>query len=148
MVVRIRLARWGARNNPFYGVVIARDRAPRDRNFIERVGTYNPIPDSTGTKHVELNWDRVKYWLGVGAQPSDRVAWLLAKANLMPLTPVQLQRQGALSLSDPKTWKLKVTEANGTEKIYTIDEAKRLFQGKPELAAQIPKDATAEPPKK
>jgi small subunit ribosomal protein S16 len=81
MVVKIRLASWGVRNNRFFGIVVARDRAPRDGKHIERVGTYNPIPDKNGTKHIELNWDRIKYWLGVGAQPSDRVAWLLSKVG-------------------------------------------------------------------
>lgn len=79
MVVRIRLARWGARNNPFYGIVAANARAPRDGKHLERLGTYNPMKDENGHKHLELATDRIKYWLGVGAQPSDRAAWLLSK---------------------------------------------------------------------
>jgi small subunit ribosomal protein S16 len=79
MVVKIRLARWGARNNPFYGIVIANQRAPRDGKHLERVGTYNPIPDQSKAKIVELNIKRIKYWLSVGAQPTDRVAFILAK---------------------------------------------------------------------
>jgi small subunit ribosomal protein S16 len=79
MVVRLRLARWGARNNPFYGIVAANVRAARDGKHLERLGTYNPIPDENNVKHLELDVDRIKYWLSVGAQPSDRVAWLLAK---------------------------------------------------------------------
>ena len=79
MVVKIRLARWGARNNPFYGIVVANSRAPRDGKHLERVGTYNPIPDQNQTKFVELDVKRIKYWISVGAQPTERVAWLLAK---------------------------------------------------------------------
>lgn len=79
MVVRIRLARWGAKSNPFYGIVIANSRAARDGKHLERVGTYNPIADENKVKHLELDVERIKYWLSVGAQPSDRVAWLLAK---------------------------------------------------------------------
>ncbi|KAI9103178.1 ribosomal protein S16 domain-containing protein [Phlyctochytrium arcticum] len=82
MVVKIRLARWGASHNPFYGVVVANHRAARDGKHLERVGTYDPIPDKEGIKRIELNVERIKYWLGVGAQPSDRVAWLLAKVCL------------------------------------------------------------------
>ncbi|EGF82063.1 hypothetical protein BATDEDRAFT_10027 [Batrachochytrium dendrobatidis JAM81] len=82
MVVRIRLARWGAANNPFYGIVVANLRAARDGKHLERLGTYNPISDHNMTKHLELNVDRIKYWLSVGAQPSERVAWLLSKVIL------------------------------------------------------------------
>lgn len=79
MVVKIRLARWGASNNPFYGIVVANARAARDGKHLERVGTYNPLPDNNNRKHIELNTQRIKYWLSVGAQPTERVAWLLAK---------------------------------------------------------------------
>ncbi|KAI9205364.1 ribosomal protein S16 domain-containing protein [Polychytrium aggregatum] len=114
MVVRIRLSRWGARKNPFYGIVIANHRAARDGKTIERVGNYNPVPDAQGIKNLELNADRIKYWLGVGAQPSDKVSWLLAKANLMPPQPHQLAHQGLFSLNDPKTWDVRIRDENGT----------------------------------
>ncbi|KAI9366053.1 ribosomal protein S16 domain-containing protein [Zopfochytrium polystomum] len=133
MQVRIRLARWGARNNPFYGIVVANRQAPRDHKFLDKVGTYNPIPDKDKVKHIELNWERIKHWLASGAQPTDRVAWLLAKANLMPLTPKQLQRQGHHSLSDPKTWKVKVIDPmTGTETVYSAEEARQKLRGTPE----------------
>ncbi|KAJ3292116.1 hypothetical protein HDU79_001752 [Rhizoclosmatium sp. JEL0117] len=126
MVVKLRLARWGVRHNPFYGVVVANARAPRDGRHLERVGTYNPVPDVDKVKHVELNYDRIKYWLGVGAQPTDRVAWILAKAGLMPLTPIQQQRTGHVSLTDRKTWKVKIVDSAGTERVVAQDEARRL----------------------
>jgi small subunit ribosomal protein S16 len=81
MVVKIRLSRWGARRNPFYGIVVANARAPRDSKYLEKVGTYNPIPNQ-GVKHLELDVNRIKYWLSVGAQPTERVHWLLAKVYL------------------------------------------------------------------
>ncbi|KAI8851609.1 ribosomal protein S16 domain-containing protein, partial [Chytridium lagenaria] len=132
MVVKIRLARWGARNHPFYGIVIANARAARDKKHLERVGTYNPIPDANGVKHIEMKWDRIKYWLGVGAQPSDRVAWLLAKAELMPPTPKQLQREGKISLSDAKTWDVRMIGPDGKERLLSAVEARTMFEGKPE----------------
>ncbi|KAJ3339360.1 hypothetical protein HDU93_008365 [Gonapodya sp. JEL0774] len=91
--VRIRLARWGVRHNPFYGIVVAEARAPRDGRHIERIGTYNPIPDANGVKHIELDFERAKYWIANGAEPTDRVGWLLNKAGLLPATPVQQHRE-------------------------------------------------------
>ncbi|KAJ3114043.1 hypothetical protein HDU96_002631 [Phlyctochytrium bullatum] len=139
MVVKIRLARWGARNHPFYGIVVANARAARDKKHLERVGTYNPVPDRNGLKHVEMNWDRIKYWLGVGAQPTDRVAWLLSKAELMPPTPYQLQREGKFSLTDRKTWDVLMTGPDGKRHILTAEEARMMFDGKEE-GEQLPKD--------
>lgn len=76
MVVRIRLARWGRRNRPFYRIVAADARAKRDGRFLETLGTYNPISHSKREaahhiKRVALNVQRIKYWLSVGAQPSE-----------------------------------------------------------------------------
>ena len=79
-MVRLRLRRMGAKKAPFYRVVAASDTAPRDGRFIEILGHYNP------TKHpqiIELKEDRVKYWLGVGAQPSDTVRSLFRRQGLL-----------------------------------------------------------------
>ncbi|RUS28636.1 ribosomal protein S16 domain-containing protein [Jimgerdemannia flammicorona] len=81
MVVRIRLARFGRKNLPYYHIVVANARSPRDGKHIEQVGTYNPIPDAEGIKHINLNVDRIKYWLTVGAQPSEIVEKILAKVS-------------------------------------------------------------------
>jgi ribosomal protein S16 len=92
---------------------------PRDGRHLERLGTYNPIPTSvyspsTGTKqptkHIELNTDRIKYWLSVGAVPTSRVAWLLSKAGILPPTPRQRQATGAISLVDSRDWDVQVIE--------------------------------------
>mmetsp|Transcript_20054 Transcript_20054/g.25947 ORF Transcript_20054/g.25947 Transcript_20054/m.25947 type:complete len:120 (-) Transcript_20054:1095-1454(-) len=92
MVVRMRLQRFGQRNKPFYRIVVANAKSPRDGRFIERVGTYNPIPARDGIKEVIIKSDRIKYWLACGAQPTKRVAWLLGKAQILPPmpTPVKL----------------------------------------------------------
>ena len=105
MVLRIRLARWGARNNPFYGIVVAQLRKARDGKHIERLGSYDPVGKE---KQVELNVDRIKYWLSVGAQPSERVNWLLAKAGILPPSPTHLHNVGLLDLSDRNTWPVEV----------------------------------------
>ncbi|CAJ0906329.1 7841_t:CDS:2 [Entrophospora sp. SA101] len=87
MVVRIRLACHGIRNRPFYHVVVADIKSPRDGKHIEKVGIYDPIPSLDGIKNIELNIERIKYWLGVGAQPSETVARLLSKAGIIPPIP-------------------------------------------------------------
>ncbi|RQM24985.1 hypothetical protein B5M09_001802 [Aphanomyces astaci] len=81
MVVRLRLARWGRVHSPFYRIVAADARYPRDGRHLEILGTYNPLAATDGVKELRVNNDRVKYWLSVGAQPSDRVSFLLGLAN-------------------------------------------------------------------
>ena len=73
-MVKIRLARAGRKRAPFYRVVVAESSAPRDGKFIEIVGTYNPL---TTPSTINLKSDRINYWKGVGAQPTDRVKRLI-----------------------------------------------------------------------
>ncbi|PWA39715.1 ribosomal protein S16 family protein [Artemisia annua] len=90
-----RLARLGCRNRPFYRVMAADSRSPRDGKHIEVLGYYNPLPGQDGGKRMGLNFDRVKYWLSVGAQPSDPVQRLLFRAGLLPPPPmVVMGRKG------------------------------------------------------
>eukprot|EP01041_Mallomonas_annulata_P008418 gene8418-17354_t len=89
MVVRIRLQRFGRRNLPFYRIVVADSRAPRDGKFIENVGTYDPLPFKDNVKEVTANVDRVRYWVGCGAQPSDRVSWLFGRLGILPPVPIR-----------------------------------------------------------
>jgi len=83
MSLKIRLARGGAKKRPFYSIVIADARSPRDGRFIEKVGTYNPMLDRGHAERVTIKEERVKHWLGVGAQPSERVARFLGEAGLI-----------------------------------------------------------------
>ena len=87
MGVRIRLARFGTKNRPYYRVYVADSRAPRDGKHLEIVGRYDPIAQKDGHKHVSLNVERIKYWLSCGAQPSDTVARLLGQAGVIPGLP-------------------------------------------------------------
>ncbi len=82
MAVSIRLSRGGAKKRPYYKIVVANATAPRDGKYLEQVGTYNPILAKDDENRVRLVEDRVRYWLGVGAQPTDRVARLLDKAGV------------------------------------------------------------------
>ncbi len=79
MAVKIRLARFGAKKKPFYRIVVADGRYPRDGRFLENVGTYDPMKEPT---EVTLKKERIEYWLGQGATPSDTVGSLLKKEGL------------------------------------------------------------------
>ncbi len=82
MSVSLRLSRGGSKKRPYYKIVVANSRAPRDGKFLEQVGTYNPLLAKDDANRVRLTEDRVRYWIGVGAQPTDRVARLLDKAGI------------------------------------------------------------------
>ena len=82
MSVSIRLSRGGAKKRPYYKIVVSNSRAPRDGAYLEQVGTYNPVLAKEDENRVRLVEDRVRYWLGVGAQPTDRVARMLDKAGI------------------------------------------------------------------
>ena len=82
MSVAIRLSRGGSKKRPYYKVVVSNSRAPRDGKYLEQVGTYNPLLAKDDETRVRLIEDRVRYWLGVGAQPTDRVARLLDTAGI------------------------------------------------------------------
>jgi len=84
MSLRIRLARGGAKKRPYYRIVVADSRMPRDGRFIERVGSYNPMVTKDHPERIVLNEDRIKHWLSVGALPSDRVARFLGAAEIAP----------------------------------------------------------------
>ncbi len=85
MPLKIRLSRGGAKKRPFYRIVIADARAPRDGRYIERIGTYNPLLPKDHPTRVTLKPERVKYWLDNGATPTDRVARFLGHAEIIPM---------------------------------------------------------------
>ncbi|MGD9663645.1 MAG: 30S ribosomal protein S16 [Novosphingobium sp.] len=82
MAIAIRLSRGGAKKRPYYRIVVSDSRSPRDGKYLEQIGTYNPLLAKDSGERVKLNEDRVRYWLGVGAQPSDRVARFLDVAGI------------------------------------------------------------------
>lgn len=83
MAMKIRLARGGSKKRPFYSVVAADSRMPRDGRFIEKLGTYNPLLAKDSEDRVKLNMERVQYWLDQGAQPTDRVSRFLEAAGVV-----------------------------------------------------------------
>jgi len=82
MATKIRLARAGSKKRPYYRIVVADVRAPRDGRFIERVGSYNPLLAKDSAERVVLNVERIEHWLKEGAQPTDRVLRFLDAAGL------------------------------------------------------------------
>lgn len=81
-MLKLRMARAGAKNKPFYHIVVANSRSPRDGSFLEKVGTYNPLLPRDHKDRVVLNGERITYWISKGAQASDRVAIFIGKAGL------------------------------------------------------------------
>ncbi len=81
MAMKIRLARGGSKKRPFYSIVAADSRMPRDGRFIEKLGTYNPLLPKDSEERVKMNMERVEYWLGKGAQPTDRISRMLEAAG-------------------------------------------------------------------
>lgn len=79
------MSRGGAKKRPFYKIVIADSRRPRDGKFIEKVGFFNPLLPKDKKERLNLDTDRIKYWLSQGAQPSDRVARFLGQENIIPM---------------------------------------------------------------
>ena len=109
---------------PFYRIVAAHKYSPRDGKFKEILGTYNPIPDRFGAKNVTLNVERIKFWLCVGASPSERVLQLLGRAEIVP--PPPRRRRSLLEEFAPKVamrWEEKraLAAASGAEVVQVVD---------------------------
>lgn len=85
MALKIRLARGGAKKKPFYSIVVADSRAPRDGRFIEKLGTYNPLLAKDSGERINFSAERVRYWLERGAKPTDRVARFFGSAEILPM---------------------------------------------------------------
>ncbi len=82
MALSMRLSRGGSKKRPYYRIVVADSRSPRDGKFIEKIGTYNPLLAKDSPERIKLDGDRAKHWLSVGAQPTDRVLRFLDAAGI------------------------------------------------------------------
>lgn len=132
MSVRIRLSRGGSKKRPFYKVVAADSRAPRDGRFIERLGSYNPMLPQDNAQRFTVNEERVKYWLSQGAQPTERLEKLLSSLGLVKAPAIPAQ---------PKKSAMK---AKALERIKEKEEkAKAAAEAKAEAEAAA-KEAPAE----
>ena len=140
MALAIRMTRGGRKNRPYYRIVVADKRAPRDGRFIEKLGSYDPLLKADDKNRVVLNAERVQYWLGQGAQPSDRVARFFGKAGLADMP----KYDESPKKSAPKS---KTVERNREkeEKRKAAEEAAAAPAPTEEPAAETPAaDASAE----
>lgn len=96
MAIKIRLSRGGAKKRPYYRIVVADSRSPRDGRFIERLGTYNPMVPKDHPERIVLKEDRIRHWLGHGAKPTDRVARFLGDAKIIELPERREQTKKSL----------------------------------------------------
>ncbi|MBL0942650.1 MAG: 30S ribosomal protein S16 [Alphaproteobacteria bacterium] len=116
MALKIRLARAGAKKRPYYRIVIAENTSPRDGRFVEKVGTYNPMLPHEHKDRIHLVEDRIKHWLSVGAQPTDRVARFLGQANIIAMPTINespkksLPKQKAQERTKEKEEKLEAAK--------------------------------------
>lgn len=94
MATKIRLARGGSKKRPFYSIVVADVRAPRDGRFIEKIGTFNPLLAKDNEQRVVLNTERAQHWLGEGAKPTDKVLRFLDDAGLLKREPRNNPKKG------------------------------------------------------
>ena len=133
MSLKIRLSRGGAKKRPYYRIVIADSRSPRDGRFIERIGSYNPMVPQDHPERLILDTERAKHWLSVGATPSDRVSRFLAAADLMPARFI------------PKQTKKNLPGQKAQERQQAAEEAKKAAEEEAAAAAAAPaEEAPAE----
>ncbi|MEO1458216.1 MAG: 30S ribosomal protein S16 [Pseudomonadota bacterium] len=135
MSIKIRLARGGSKKRPFYRIVAADSRMPRDGRFIEKLGTYNPLLPKDSEARVQMDVERVQHWLSQGAQPTDRVARFLDAAGLRK-RPARSNPQKA----EPGK-KAQERAAEREEKRLAAEEAAKAAA---EEAAEAPAEAPAE----
>ena len=101
-MLRIRLSMGGVRKRPIYKIVVADGRYPRDGKFIEKIGSYNPLLPKDKKERVKLEFERVKYWISKGAQPTLRVSRILGEMKLMPMPKPGNNPQKAIPKKDRK----------------------------------------------
>ncbi len=127
------MSRGGAKKRPFYKIVVADSRRPRDGKFIEKVGFFNPLPPKDKKERLNLDIERIKYWLAQGAQPSERIARFLGQAEVIPMPA---QRNNPIKAKPKK---------KAQEKLKAAAEAKKAAEAAP-AETPVAEAAPAETP--
>ncbi len=141
MALKLRLSRAGRKKSPFYRVVVSDARSPRDGNFIERLGTYNPLLPKDSDQRIVLNTERVQYWLSQGAEPTERVAIFLGKLGIAPMP----EQKNSPKKSQPKAKaQERLREKAAAEEAAA--EAKKAEAEAAKAAAAAPAPAPEEAP--
>ena len=142
--MKIRLARGGSKKRPFYRIVAADSRMPRDGRYIERLGTYNPLLAKDSEERVKMNMERIQYWLGEGAQPTDRISRMLEAAGILEKKVRTNLKKGepgqkAKDRVEQKAAKLAEAEAAPAEVVAEV-----VAEAPAEAAAEVVAEAPAE----
>lgn len=134
MATKIRLARGGSKKRPFYSIVVADVRSPRDGRFIEKLGTFNPLLAKDNDQRVIMDQDRVKHWLDQGAQPTDKVMRFLDEAGILKREP----------RNNPNKAKPgKKAQERIAEKAQKEQDAKDAAEAEAKAAAEAPAEEAA-----
>ena len=143
MALKIRLSRGGSKKRPFYRIVVAEASAPRDGRYVERVGHYNPMVAKDNDQRLIVNGDRVKHWLGLGAQPTERVQKLLSAVSLAD--PVKLREQPKKSAPGKKRAEREAEAAEAAEEAPAEEAAAEEAPAEEDAAEEAPaEEAVAE----
>ena len=140
MSVALRLSRGGSKKRPFFRIVAADIRAPRDGRFLERLGTYNPMKNKNDPQRITLNIERIKYWLSVGAKPTERVQKFLANEKLAE-KPVIYEQTKQDKPRKKTLEKIKAKE----EKDKAKQEMEKAAEAAPQPTTDKPAAATSPP---
>ena len=143
MATKIRLARGGSKKKPFYRIVIADERAPRDGNFIEKIGNFNPMVPKDHKERVVISKERAEHWLKVGAQPTDRVQRILSDLGMMEAPKITEKTKKHLPKAKAQEKKKKKEEAvlKAEEDAKAAAEAAKAEAEKPAEEATAPTEA-------
>lgn len=139
MSLKIRMSRGGAKRRPFYRIVVADTRSPRDGRFIEKIGFHNPMVPRDHDEYVRMDLDRAKHWLSVGAKPSMRVHRFLAEAGVVERGPIPVQTK-----KDKPKAKEQERIREREEKAREAAEAKAAAEAEAAEAAAAAEEAPAE----
>lgn len=138
MAIAMRLSRGGSKKRPYYRIVVADQRAPRDGKYLEQVGSYNPLLAKDSAERVQMNEERVKHWLSVGAQPSDRVARFLDAAGVRERAARNNPKKGEPGENAKERAEEKAA------KLAEAEEAKKAAEEEAKTAAAAAAEAPAE----
>ncbi len=143
MALAIRLARGGMKKRPFYRIVVTDSRQPRDGRFLEKLGTYNPLLPKDSPERIKLDAERAAHWLGVGAQPSDRVARFLDAMGIRTRAAKSNLKKGEPGANAKERAEVKATKAS--EAIEAAEAAKVAAAEAATAAAAAAAEAAAAP---
>ena len=146
MSMKIRLARGGSKKRPFYRIVAADSRMPRDGRFIEKLGTYNPLLPKDSEDRVKMDMDRIKHWLGHGAQPTDRIARMLEAAGVLPKTERNNPKKAELGTKAKERLEAKAAKSEEAAAEVPAEEAAAEVPAEEAAAAALAEEAAAEAP--